>query len=71
MVARAKQSLANLIHQLQEAVSELGQTEGAYYKAVESAQAAQSNAAAAGAAVVAASAKSEASGSSGYYQHHH
>ncbi|XP_050306239.1 uncharacterized protein CG45076-like [Anthonomus grandis grandis] len=71
MVARAKQQLANLIHQLQEAVHELSQTESAYYKATESAQLAQSNAAEAGAAVVAASAKSENSGGEGRHYGHH
>ncbi|ENN74527.1 uncharacterized protein LOC125505688 [Dendroctonus ponderosae] len=72
MVAQAKQRLSTLIHQLQEAVHDLSETEAAYYKAAESAQQAQSNAAAAGAAVVAASAKSQQSsgGSSGQYGHH-
>lgn len=72
MVAHAKQRLSTLIHQLQEAVHELSETESLYYKAAEAAQIAQSNAAAAGAAVVAASSKSEQqSGSSGGHYGHH
>ncbi|CAH1127482.1 unnamed protein product [Ceutorhynchus assimilis] len=69
MVAHAKQKLNVLLHQLQEAVQELHQTETAYYKASESAQIAQKNAAAAGAAVVEASGQAEIESSNHHYHH--
>ncbi|KAJ8934730.1 hypothetical protein NQ314_013220 [Rhamnusium bicolor] len=69
MVVEAKQRVAHIIGQLQNAVSDLHETEASAYKAAESAQIAQSNAAAAGLAVAAASAKGSQSADSGYYHH--
>ncbi|KAJ8934732.1 hypothetical protein NQ314_013222 [Rhamnusium bicolor] len=69
MVAEAKQRVAHILGELENAVSDLHETEASAYKAAESAQIAQSNAAAAGLAVASASAKGTQSGASGYYHH--
>ncbi|XP_056635542.1 uncharacterized protein LOC130444441 [Diorhabda sublineata] len=74
MVEEAKQNVAQILSQLQSAISELQQTEVSAIKAAEAAQIAQSNAAAAGLAVAAASAKDgHSAGSNAGYHHsgHH